>query len=193
MKTEKVERSNKRSEATVTIAWFVEHSGHQWKSLREGVKHVADLFDIKIDGRRRTDIAIHCLNDLHKRGLRAPAGYVVPWKRGVRPPVLHHRRVTASRALEFYRSMEWRQMRYAILLARGRQCECCGAKPPQAVIVVDHIKPVRKNWDLRLEPDNLQVLCDDCNKGKGGRDTTDFRAAAASLEQGSGETPAEPR
>lgn len=34
-------------------------------------------------------------------------------------------------------------------------------------IVVDHIKPISKHWHLRLDPDNLQVLCNDCNKGKG--------------------------
>lgn len=40
---------------------------------------------------------------------------------------------------------------------------------------VDHIKPVRKYWHLRLDPDNLQVLCADCNRAKGNWDETDFR------------------
>lgn len=187
---DRVQLEIKRAEASVTIAWFVEHSGHKWTSLRDALKFVADLFDIQIEGRRRTPIAIHCLDALHKRGMRAPAGYVVPWKRGNRPPVLHSKKVTASRALDFYQSQEWKRLRYAILLARGRQCECCGAKPPQAVIVVDHIQSVRKRWDLRLEAENLQVLCDDCNKGKRA-DTMDFRAVAASLEPGSDGTPVE--
>lgn len=42
-------------------------------------------------------------------------------------------------------------------------------------IVVDHIKPISKHWHLRLDPDNLQVLCNDCNKGKGAWDETDYR------------------
>ena len=33
-------------------------------------------------------------------------------------------------------------------------------------IHVDHIKPKSKHWDLRLDINNLQVLCEDCNFGK---------------------------
>lgn len=32
---------------------------------------------------------------------------------------------------------------------------------------VDHIKPLHKRWDLRLNPRNLQTLCASCNWGKG--------------------------
>lgn len=42
-------------------------------------------------------------------------------------------------------------------------------------IVVDHIKPLSKFWHLRLERSNLQVLCDECNMGKGAWDETDHR------------------
>jgi 5-methylcytosine-specific restriction endonuclease McrA len=42
-------------------------------------------------------------------------------------------------------------------------------------IEVDHIKPLSKHWDLRLRKDNLQVLCRDCNRGKGNRHFDDFR------------------
>lgn len=74
---------------------------------------------------------------------------------------------------EFYKSWEWKKLRYEILKERGRRCECCGATPDNgAVIVVDHIQPVRKHWNLRLEKSNLQILCNDCNMGKGWHDTT---------------------
>ena len=73
----------------------------------------------------------------------------------------------------FYESYDWRRLRYAIIQKYGRECMCCGAKNVQ--IHVDHIKPLRKNWDLRLDPDNLQVLCFECNHGKGNWDETDFR------------------
>ena len=75
----------------------------------------------------------------------------------------------------FYDSWQWKQLSYAIKLERGRQCECCGAKPPAVRIRTDHIKPIRRYWALRLEPSNLQVLCDACNKGKGSHDESDFR------------------
>lgn len=46
---------------------------------------------------------------------------------------------------------------------------------PDVRIVADHIKSLRYNWELGLDPDNLQVLCDDCNWRKGARDQTDYR------------------
>lgn len=52
---------------------------------------------------------------------------------------------------------------------------CCGNAYPHVIINVDHIKPVRKYWHLRLDFDNLQVLCSTCNKAKGNWDETDFR------------------
>lgn len=82
----------------------------------------------------------------------------------------------------FYQSWEWKQLRFLVLKLQGRTCQCCGAtagsrsadgKPVQ--IVVDHIKPISKFWELRLQKSNLQVLCDDCNMGKGAWDQTDFR------------------
>ncbi|MER9355517.1 HNH endonuclease [Mesorhizobium sp. M0514] len=82
----------------------------------------------------------------------------------------------------FYASWEWRTLRMEVLKEQGRKCGCCGAGPKDmdvsghAVrIVVDHIKPISKFWHLRLDRSNLQVLCDECNQGKGAWDTTDWR------------------
>ena len=80
----------------------------------------------------------------------------------------------------FYDSWDWKHLSYDIKLKRGRRCECCGAKAPEVRIVTDHIKPLRFYWHLRLDPTNLQVLCDDCNRGKASRDITDFRVTSAS-------------
>lgn len=85
---------------------------------------------------------------------------------------------------EFYNSWEWKQLSYEVKLDRGRTCECCGAKAPDVKIITDHIKPIRHNWHLRLEPTNLQILCDDCNRGKGSRDETDFRQSTNSADPG---------
>lgn len=76
---------------------------------------------------------------------------------------------------EFYASWEWRRLSYDTKLDRGRTCECCGASAPQVRICTDHIKPLRNHWNLRLDKNNLQILCEDCNMGKGSRDETDFR------------------
>lgn len=83
---------------------------------------------------------------------------------------------------EFYKSWEWRTLRMKVLKFHGHRCQSCGATPANydaagnpVRIVVDHIKPVRRFWDLRLDPSNLQVLCDECNQGKGAWDETDHR------------------
>lgn len=73
----------------------------------------------------------------------------------------------------FYWSDEWRALRYRVLKEYGRTCMCCGAEgnPPH----VDHIKPRSRYPELALSFDNLQVLCVDCNMGKGAWDETDWR------------------
>ena len=85
---------------------------------------------------------------------------------------------TAIMRDEFYLSREWRNSRaryQAIKAARG-VCQACGArKSDGAKLVVDHIKPVRHYWHLRFAADNLQVLCEPCNLGKGSWDETDWR------------------
>ena len=87
---------------------------------------------------------------------------------------------------EFYASWEWRTVRMEALKEHGRACQCCGAEPGMKTaagapvrICVDHIKPLSKFWHLRLQRSNLQVLCDECNQGKGNWDQTDFRKPAA--------------
>lgn len=83
---------------------------------------------------------------------------------------------------EFYKSWKWRTLRMEVIKEFGRECQCCGATPgmKDAVgnpvrIVVDHIKPISKYWGMRLDRKNLQILCDECNQGKGNWDETDFR------------------
>jgi len=81
-----------------------------------------------------------------------------------------------ARNKEFYSSFEWSVCRYNILKASEGKCSLCGrGRKEGAVLVVDHIKPIRWHWHLRLDPENLQVLCFDCNKGKGNTDETDWR------------------
>lgn len=77
---------------------------------------------------------------------------------------------------EFYRSYEWRKIRYAALKKYGPKCMLCGRVAEDGVVMnVDHIKPRRKYPELVLCLDNLQVLCSVCNHGKGNWDETDWR------------------
>jgi hypothetical protein len=76
----------------------------------------------------------------------------------------------------FYRSREWRQVRYEALIKCGRACMCCGAKPKDGIILhVDHVKPRSKYPQLELDINNLQILCEDCNLGKSNIYEDDFR------------------
>lgn len=69
-----------------------------------------------------------------------------------------------------------------VLIARGARCECCGASPQKhgVRLNVDHIKPRRFFPELALDETNTQVLCEDCNHGKGNWDQTDWRQAPVS-------------
>lgn len=82
----------------------------------------------------------------------------------------------ASPRDSFYSSPEWRRLRYAVLRAGDGRCSCCGARPsPGKPLHVDHIRPRSRFPELELARSNLQVLCDDCNLGKGNSDTRDWR------------------
>ena len=92
----------------------------------------------------------------------------------VPPPVVTMRQLRR----DFYRSDAWRALRYEALKLHGGKCQCCGRGPSDGVALhVDHIKPRSKYPELQLVLSNLQVLCEDCNLGKGARDETDWRPA----------------
>lgn len=78
----------------------------------------------------------------------------------------------------FLDTYEWRRVRMQALKKHGARCMCCGASPATgAVMNVDHIRPRRLFPELALDINNLQVLCHECNHGKGNWDMTDWRAA----------------
>jgi hypothetical protein len=78
----------------------------------------------------------------------------------------------------FYDSPEWRELRYQALAQSDGSCSLCGrSKRDHGVILhVDHIEPRSVAPARALDITNLQVLCEDCNMGKGNRDARDWRA-----------------
>jgi 5-methylcytosine-specific restriction endonuclease McrA len=95
------------------------------------------------------------------------------------PPVQSRQTSWKTNANNFYASDAWQKARYRALQACGAKCLCCGASAIDgAVLHVDHIKPRYYFPHLQLELTNLQVLCSDCNLGKGASDETDWRTDA---------------
>ncbi|MGB6200993.1 MAG: HNH endonuclease signature motif containing protein [Candidatus Acidiferrales bacterium] len=63
------------------------------------------------------------------------------------------------------RNLNWR-LRALVLMRDGARCRLCGAVPDDDVrLHVDHVKPWSKGGETVLE--NLQILCNVCNIGKG--------------------------
>ncbi len=84
----------------------------------------------------------------------------------------------------FYRSHPWRRARIDALEANRERygaltCECCLTNATSQWHV-DHIRPRSSHPELALDPANLQVLCADCNLGKGMRYATDWRCQGQS-------------
>jgi len=90
------------------------------------------------------------------------------------------------KANEFYKSWEWKRLRYEVLRERGARCECCGITAmdhPLGYVVVDHIKPASIFPALRMERTNLQILCNDCNMGKSKNYHDDWRPETATPDK----------
>lgn len=76
----------------------------------------------------------------------------------------------------FYKSQQWLTLRYSFLRESDGRCACCGASKKDGVVMhVDHIVPRSVNWMLALCFQNLQLLCEDCNRGKTNIFSDDWR------------------
>ncbi|MCI2955629.1 HNH endonuclease [Staphylococcus caprae] len=66
---------------------------------------------------------------------------------------------------KFYRSKPWRELREQVLKRANYECEFCKAegKVTTTNLEIDHIKTVEEFPQLRLDPDNLRVLCHSCH------------------------------
>jgi 5-methylcytosine-specific restriction endonuclease McrA len=81
-----------------------------------------------------------------------------------------------SVSADFYQSLEWLTLRHRVLRKSRGWCELCGHRGDgRNPLQVYHIKPKSKFPHLALVESNLQVLCKNCNRGKGNTDSTDWR------------------
>ncbi|NEU29946.1 HNH endonuclease [bacterium LRH843] len=72
-----------------------------------------------------------------------------------------------ERTVRFYASAAWKRLRELIKIRNNGLCQLC-LKDKRIVIgtIVDHIIPIKVNWSLRLDEDNLQLLCQACHNKK---------------------------
>jgi 5-methylcytosine-specific restriction endonuclease McrA len=77
---------------------------------------------------------------------------------------------------DFLQSKAWQRLRICAFEKYGNFCNCCGATAKDGIkLHVDHIKPRRLFPELALDINNLQILCAECNSGKGNWNMKDFR------------------
>lgn len=67
---------------------------------------------------------------------------------------------------------KWIKLRYEVFKKYGRKCMVCGSTDK---LHVDHIKPKSKYPELCWDINNLQILCEPCNIGKGYEHEDDWR------------------
>ena len=95
-------------------------------------------------------------------------------------------RLREQKVKSFYNSFAWRKVRYQFLRTQPRplRCAVCGRSTADGVtLCVDHVKPVKRYPELRLNLANLQVLCSECNTGKGSEFADDWRAGATTATE----------
>lgn len=106
--------------------------------------------------------------------IRGERDWKKPQQKHKTPPVRNVHDISSN---DFLQTYEWRKVRMQALKKYGARCQCCGATPADGVKMnVDHIKPRKLYPNLALSLDNLQVLCEECNHGKGNWDMTDWRS-----------------
>lgn len=68
---------------------------------------------------------------------------------------------------KFYRTREWKRIRDVRLKMDNHMCvRCRDQGVMRQAQMVDHIKPIKTHWQLRLSLSNLQSLCFSCHNYK---------------------------
>lgn len=72
-----------------------------------------------------------------------------------------------ERSTSFYKSKAWRELRdVAFRRDNGLCVQCRNDKMIKVADVVDHIIPIKNDWNKRLDIGNLQSLCHSCHNKK---------------------------
>lgn len=67
---------------------------------------------------------------------------------------------------DFYKTSEWICARSLAMIRDHYQCVMCRRKGIVTLAsMVHHIVPIKKDWNRRLDLNNLMSLCDECHNG----------------------------
>lgn len=81
-----------------------------------------------------------------------------------------------QQAAKFYNSIEWKRVRQQALIKDHGLCQdCLEEQRITTADVVDHIKPLRLFWHLRLTLSNLRSLCHMHHNRKTAEDKQKYR------------------
>ena len=84
--------------------------------------------------------------------------------------VEHFSNISLEETKKFYNTDEWQSLRKEYMeknKAKYFKCNYCDENVSlNKTLNIDHIKPLKTHWHLRLDINNLQILCQDCNKFK---------------------------
>lgn len=164
--------TSKRFEKRYEVTTEFPPTGSMCAYCREGFQHH------RVEEMRQESAAA---NEMRKRAKVLRRFTPKPAKPNKAPKVFD---LAWAKSNEFLQSYEWRSLRMLALTEHGSKCMACGATPAHGVrIHVDHIKPRKLYPELALSLKNLQVLCEECNHGKGNWDQTDWRDANAGLTE----------
>lgn len=95
----------------------------------------------------------------------APRGHQLVLRGGSREATPQRTRDRVDRWRRWYKTAEWRQMRWAVLVDAAFTCVRCGVIGSGPDLVADHITPHRGDHDLFFDRSNLQCLCASCHSG----------------------------
>ena len=70
----------------------------------------------------------------------------------------------------FYKTSAWVKLSHKTLQNNPICVSCYRKGIIKKADLVDHIEPIRENWNRRLDPDNLQPLCYRCHRIKTRKD-----------------------
>lgn len=87
-------------------------------------------------------------------------------KSNIIPTPYKHMKRSTTENNDFYQSKQWRNLRARHIKKQPLCQHCLRRHSVKEADVVDHIIELEDNYELRLDPRNLQSLCHSCHNQK---------------------------